>query len=127
MFEIHCITVDSADPYRQALFWQEITGWREDPDDRNYPGDPAGRVVSPHGVSLLFVPVPEGKTVKNRMHLDLTPTTRTRDEEVTRLLGIGARLVDDQRRPDGSGWVVMADQEGNEFCVERSVKELAGA
>lgn len=126
MFDIHCITVDAADPYRQTLFWSEVTGWREDPDDPNYPDDPVGRIVSPHGVSLLFVPVPEGKTVKNRMHLDLTPTARTRDEELARLLGIGAALVDDQRRPDGSGWVVMADPEGNEFCVERSVEERAG-
>lgn len=69
--------------------------------------------------------MPEGKTVKNRMHLDLSPTARTRDEELTRLLGIGATLVDDQRRPDGSGWVVMADLEGNEFCVERSAEEQA--
>jgi len=123
MFEINAITVDCTDPYRQALFWSEVTGWQEDPDDPNNPGDPAGRIVSTHGVSLLFIPVPEGKTVKNRMHLDLRPTERTRDEEVTRLLNIGATLVDDLRRPDGTGWVVLADPEGNEFCVERSARE----
>jgi Glyoxalase-like domain len=67
--------------------------------------------------------VPEGKVLKNRIHLDLMPTARSRDEEVARLLGIGATLVDDQRRPDGTGWVVMADPEGNEFCVERSAGE----
>ena len=61
--------------------------------------------------------------VKNRMHLDLRPTERSRDEEVTRLLGIGASLVDDQRQADGTGWVVLADPEGNEFCVERSGRE----
>jgi hypothetical protein len=59
----------------------------------------------------------------NRVHLDLLPTQRTRDEEVTRLLGIGATLVADHREPDGTGWVVLADPEGNEFCVERSLKE----
>jgi predicted enzyme related to lactoylglutathione lyase len=48
------------------------------------------------------------------------PTDRTRDEEVERLLGIGATLVADHRRPDGQGWVVLADPEGNEFCVLRS-------
>jgi predicted enzyme related to lactoylglutathione lyase len=65
--------------------------------------------------------------VKNRMHLDLRPTARSRDEEVSRLLGIGASLVDDQRRADGSGWVVMADPEGNEFCVVRSARERGEA
>jgi hypothetical protein len=123
MFDIHSITVDCADPYRQARFWSEVTGWQEDPDDPNRPGDPAGRIVSGHGINLLFIPVPEGKMVKNRVHLDLQPTNRSRDEEVTRLLGIGASLVDDQRRADGTGWVVMADPEGNEFCVERSARE----
>ncbi len=67
--------------------------------------------------------VPEPKTVKNRVHLDVSPIDGTRDEEVTRLLGLGATLVDDQRRPDGQGWVVLADSEGNEFCVERSAGE----
>jgi hypothetical protein len=127
MFDIRSITVDCADPYRQALFWSEVTGWQEDPDDPNHPGDPEGRIVSAHGISLLFIPVSDRKVVKNRMHLDLMPTARSRDEEVTRLLGIGASLVDDLRRPDGTGWVVMADPEGNEFCVERSAAERGGA
>ncbi len=127
MFDIRSVTVDCADPYTQALFWSKVTGWLEDPDDPNNPGDPEGRIISTSGISLLFIPVPEGKSVKNRMHLDLTPTARTRDEEVVRLLSIGAAVVDDQRRPDGSGWVTMADPEGNEFCVERSAKERDGA
>jgi hypothetical protein len=66
---------------------------------------------------------PEPKTVKNRVHLDVVPTERTRDEEVARLLAVGAVLVADQRRSDGTGWVVLADPEGNEFCVERSAAE----
>jgi predicted enzyme related to lactoylglutathione lyase len=126
MFDVRSITVDCADPYRQALFWSEVTGWPEDPDDPNNAGDPEGRIVSPQGFSLLFMPVPEGKTVKNRVHLDLIPTERGRDEEVTRLLAIGASLVGDHRKPDGSGWVVLADPEGNEFCVERSAREREG-
>jgi len=123
MFEIRSITVDCADPYRLALFWSEATGWREDPEDPNRPDDPAARIVTGHGISLLFVPVPERRSVKNRVHLDLMPTERTRDKEVVRLQGIGATVVDDRRRPDGTGWVVMADPEGNEFCVERSAGE----
>ena len=123
MLAIRSITVDCADPYRQALFWSEVTGWKEDPDDPNNPDDPEGRIVSTHGINLLFIPVPEGKVVKNRVHLDLVPTERTRDEEVTRLLGIGARLFEDHREPDGTGFVVLTDPEGNEFCIERGAKE----
>jgi hypothetical protein len=133
MFDIRTITfVDCADHYHQALFWSEVTGFQEDPDDPNHPDDPESRIVTPDGISLLFMPPPdgvdpvqllEGKTVKNRLHLDLIPTERSRDEEVTRLLGIGARLVADHREPDGTGWVVFADPEGNEFCVERSARE----
>jgi predicted enzyme related to lactoylglutathione lyase len=123
MFDIRSVTIDCADPYAQVTFWSKVTGWQEDPDDPNNPGDPEGRIISTHGINLLFIPVPEGKAVKNRVHLDLTPTGRSRDEEVARLLGIGAALVDDQRRPDGTGWVVLADPEGNEFCVERSARE----
>ncbi len=123
MLNIRSITVDCTDPYRQALFWSEVTGWQEDPDDPNHPDDPEGRIVSGHGISLLFIPVPEGKMVKNRVHLDLMPTQRSRDAEVTRLLAIGATLVADHREPDGTGWVVLSDPEGNEFCVERSSAE----
>lgn len=66
------------------------------------------------------------KTVKNRVHLDLEPRDRSRDEEVERVLALGATLVDDRRNPDGTGWAVLADPEGNEFCVERSAGERAG-
>jgi uncharacterized protein (TIGR03086 family) len=69
--------------------------------------------------------VPEPKHVKNRVHLDLLPLTGRRDEEVGRLLRTGARMVADQRRPDGGGWVVLSDPEGNEFCVARSDAERA--
>jgi hypothetical protein len=127
MLVIRSVTMDCADPYRQALFWSEATGWLEDPDDPNNPGDPEGRIVSPQGINLLFMPVPEGKTVKNRAHLDLMPSTRTRDEEVARLLAIGAVLYEDHRSPDGTGWVVLADPEGNEFCVERGDAERDAA
>jgi hypothetical protein len=127
MLDIRSIAVDCHDPYRQALFWSEATGWQEDPDDPNHPDDPEGRIVYGHGISLLFIPVPEGKKVKNRLHLDLIPTGRTRDEEVTRLLGIGASLADDRRRPDGTGWVVLADPEGNEFCIEPGLAERGKA
>ena len=68
---------------------------------------------------------PDAKQVKNRLHFDLRPVDGTRDEEVARLLSIGATQVDDQRevRGDGTGWMVLADPEGNEFCVLRSDAE----
>jgi hypothetical protein len=120
------ITFDCADPYRLAGFWSQVTGYREDPQDPNRPEDEEAALVGPDGqANLLFIRVPEAKTVKNRVHLDLMPTDRTRDEEVDRLLGIGATLVADLRRPDGTGWAVLADPEGNELCVERSAAERA--
>jgi catechol 2,3-dioxygenase-like lactoylglutathione lyase family enzyme len=120
------ITFDCADPYTLARFWTEVTGFKEDPEDGNQPDDPEALLVGPDGLpNLLFIAVPEGKAVKNRVHLDLQPTDRSRDEEVARLLGIGATRVADHRNPDGTGWVVLADPEGNEFCVERSAAERA--
>jgi uncharacterized damage-inducible protein DinB len=71
---------------------------------------------------LLFIAVSEPKTAKNRVHLDLVPHL-ARDLTVDALVQLGATVVDDHRRPDGSGWVTMADPEGNEFCVERSAAE----
>ena len=81
-------------------------------------------IVAPDGSHhVLFIEVPEAKAVKNRIHFDLRPTDRTRDEEVVRLRGIGALELADQRTESG-GWVVFADPEGNEFCVLRSQAEL---
>ena len=120
------ITFDCADPYLLAGFWSQVTGYREDPENPNEPGDPEGYLAGPGGQpGLLFIKVPEPKAVKNRVHLDLVPTDRTRDEEVEGLLGIGATLVADHRRSDGMGWVVLADPEGNELCIERSAAERA--
>jgi Glyoxalase-like domain len=125
---VHNITFDCAEPYRLAGFWSQVTGFREDPENPNLPADEEAALIGPEGhPNLLFIRVPEGKTVKNRVHLDLMPTDRTRDEEVARLLGLGATLVADLRRSDGSGWAVLADPEGNELCVERSAAERAAA
>ena len=124
---LRTITVDCADWVPLVAFWSQVTPYREDPANPNLPGDPMGYLVDPEGgPALLFIPVPEGKTVKNRVHLDLEPDT-TRDEEMARLLDLGATLVADHRRPDGTGWVTLADPEGNEFCVERSEAEKAAA
>ena len=74
---------------------------------------------------LYFVQVPETKTGKNRVHVDIMPADRTQDEEITRLTGLGARIVSD-RCPE-FGWVLLADPEGNEFDVEISIAELDAA
>ncbi|BCJ68352.1 VOC family protein [Polymorphospora rubra] len=124
---IRHIDFDCADPYALAGFWAAALDYRLGDDD--HPGDPEV-LLSPTGDGtgpvLLFLRVPEPKQVKNRLHVDLQPTDRTRDEEVVRLLGLGATQIADHRRPDGSGWVVLADPEGNEFCVERSTAERSG-
>ncbi|MGW1927208.1 VOC family protein [Streptomyces massasporeus] len=92
--------------------------------DEDEPGDEEALVETP-GAGLLFIQVPEAKAGKNRVHLDLQPQDRTRDEEIERLLGLGATLLDDRRNPDGTGWATLGDPEGNEFCVERSAAERA--
>ncbi len=66
---------------------------------------------------LLFITVPDRKQVKNRVHLDLRPADRTREQETERLVALGASQLSDRRRADGSGWITLADPEGNEFCI----------
>ncbi|MFF1904946.1 VOC family protein [Kitasatospora sp. NPDC058218] len=114
------VTIDCADPFELAEFWAKVLDSSVSEDDN--PGDPEALVESP-GAALLFIRVPEGKAAKNRVHLDLQPQDRNRDEEVERLLALGATVVGDHRTSDGKGWVTMADIEGNEFCVERSAAE----
>ncbi|MFJ8623463.1 VOC family protein [Kitasatospora sp. NPDC093550] len=116
------VAIDCADAYELARFWSKVTGRPLDPDDE--PGSHETQVMLAEGPVLYFNQVPEPKTVKNRIHLCLRPET-SRDEEVERLLALGATLVADRRDPDGSGWAVLADPEGNEFCVLRSAAERA--
>jgi hypothetical protein len=123
---IRHVTFDCAspiEPYDLAVFWSQALGQPVHPDDS--PGaDEVGLQVPPGQPTMLFIRVPEAKTLKNRVHLDLVPEPGlTRDQEVDRFLGLGAKIFDDQRKPDGRGWVVFTDPAGNEFCVERSVAE----
>ncbi|SOD62625.1 hypothetical protein SAMN06297387_106202 [Streptomyces zhaozhouensis] len=116
------IAIDCADAYELARFWSAVTGRPPHPDDR--PGDEETQVLLAEGPVLHFNQVPEPKTAKNRVHLCLRPET-TREQEIDRILGLGATLVSDHRAPDGTGWAVLADPEGNEFCVLRSTSERA--
>jgi hypothetical protein len=122
--EIRHITVDCRAPFELARFWATVLGYADDPDNPNAPDDPEALIVDPsgRGPGLLFITVPESKTVKNRVHLDLQPLA-LRDVAVAEILDLGATLVADHRRPDGTGWATLADPEGNEFCVERSRAE----
>ncbi len=121
---IRHVTIDCHDPATQATFWASVLGFVDDPENPNEPDDPEALIVDPlaRHPGLLFITVPEDKAVKNRIHLDLVPD-RSRDVAVDQFVELGATIVEDHRRPDGTGWVTMADPEGNEFCVERSDAE----
>ncbi|MFF5210255.1 VOC family protein [Streptosporangium sp. NPDC000396] len=120
MIDIHFVTFDCAEPYELATFWSEATGGRLHPETRKEDDE----VMLQGKVDMLFIRVPEGKSTKNRVHLDVTGSEgTTRDQEVERLLGIGATVHEDRRNPDGTGWVTMLDPEGNEFCVCRAEYE----
>jgi hypothetical protein len=120
-------TVDCANAYALSRWWQGVLDYVEDPDDPNEPGDEECMIFSPEGKHrVLFVEVPDSKQSKNRIHFDLRPVEGPRDDELARLTELGATTVADRRRPDGTGWVVLADPEGNEFCILRSDAEVAG-
>jgi catechol 2,3-dioxygenase-like lactoylglutathione lyase family enzyme len=112
---IQCLCVDSTDPARAADFWQAALGWRRTfaREDEVVLEPPEGSPEDGVAPDLLFLKVPEGKVVKNRLHLDLRPEDQA--IEVARLEALGARRVS-----VGQGevsWVVMADPDGNEFDV----------
>uniref|UniRef100_A0AAU2JJM5 VOC family protein n=1 Tax=Streptomyces sp. NBC_00049 TaxID=2903617 RepID=A0AAU2JJM5_9ACTN len=118
------ITFDAHDPYRVAEFWSAVTGFPIHPDDVEGDDEVLLEPGQPGVPGLLFIRVPDVKSAKNRVHLDIQPPTGTRDETVERLVALGAKIVDDQRAEDGVlGWVVLADPEGNELCIERSALE----
>jgi predicted enzyme related to lactoylglutathione lyase len=113
---IQCLCVDTRDPARIAGFWAAALGWRrthEDPDEVVLE-PPAGSPEDGLVPDLLFLRVPEEKTVKNRLHLDLRPDDQR--AEVERLEELGARRCSVGQNEDVS-WVVLADTDGNEFCV----------
>src|SRR5262245_334081 len=121
--------VDCANAYELSEWWKQVIGYVDLEDDPNLPGHEECMIRDPDtGHHVLFIEVPDSKQVKNRLHFDLRPRSGTRDEEVERVLGLGASVVRDLRGTwgPGSGWVVFADPEGNEFCVLRSTDEPTG-
>ena len=118
--------IDCGDIAAQAAFWASALGWKQ-----TYASEEEIVLVPQHATpelleslpweqvppGLVFVPVPEGKAVKNRLHLDLAPhTSDDRDAEIARLLALGATRVD-IGQDSSATWDVLADPEGNEFCV----------
>jgi predicted enzyme related to lactoylglutathione lyase len=104
------VCIDAEDTHGLAGWWASVLGWTaEDTDD----GDVALRAPAGAGPDWLFLAVPEGKTVKNRIHFDLTPDDQ--QAEVDRVVALGARRVDIGQGDES--WVVLADPEGNEFCI----------
>jgi len=116
------VVIDAIEPRRVADFWAAVLGWRIVEEDADFISIAPADGAAP-GIDVA--PVPERKTLKNRLHLDLRADGTTQEREVERIIGLGARRVDVGQGPDVS-WVVLADPEGNEFCVlSRSVQDLA--
>jgi hypothetical protein len=119
---VQCMCFDAEDPAGLARWWAELLGWRitfEEPDEIALE-PPAGSKEDGVVPDLLFLRVPEGKTVKNRLHLDLRPEDQ--EAEVARAEALGARRID-VGQGDDSTWVVLADPGGNEFCILRALRE----
>ena len=109
------LCVDCSDPERLSRFWCDVLGWQEVGREDEAISIAAAPATHP---TLTFVPVPEAKHVKNRLHIDVNPVGCDQDTELQRLLALGARHID-----IGQGqqtWHVLADPEGNEFCLLRT-------
>ncbi len=122
-------TVDCANAFVLSEWWKAVLDYVDVEDDPNEPGHVECMILSRDGSHrLLFIEVPEGKTAKNRMHLDLEPVEGRRDDELARLAALGAVEIADHRgiHGPGTGWVVLGDPEGNEFCILRSPAERSG-
>lgn len=111
------ISIDCHDPAKAAEFWCSALGYRVNATSP----EGVGIVGDPTAPTILFFHSDHPKPVKNRIHFDVCPVDgSSRDEEVERLEGLGARRID-IGQPDDVSWVVMADPDGNEFCVMRTV------
>lgn len=119
-------TIDSRNAYRLSQWWKQVLSYVDIEDDPNEPGHEECMIQRPDGGhQILFIETPDEKLVKNRLHFDLRPSDGSRDAEVARLVELGATQLADHRevRGDGTGWVVLVDPEGNEFCILRSEGE----
>lgn len=120
-------TIDCRNAYELSEWWKPVLGYADIEGDPNEPGHEECMIRDPEsGHQVLFIEVEEPAPGK-RWHFDVRPRERPRDEEVAWLLEYGATQVADHRGiyGPGSGWVTLADPEGNQFCVLSSPAELA--
>jgi predicted enzyme related to lactoylglutathione lyase len=119
---LHHIVIDAHDLQALARFWAQVLGWQilSEREQEVVIG-----VDETAPVGICFMPVKDQKTVKNRVHLDLTPDPDDPDAEIQRILALGARKVD-IGQTGAESWTVLADPEGNEFCVVRPKDTLIG-
>ena len=120
-------TVDCHNAYELSEWWKSLLGYVDVEGDPNEPGHEECMILDPDsGHSILFIEVPGEVLPSKRIHFDLRPRAGSRDAEVERVRGLGAVEVDDQRGSygPGTGWVVFADPEGNQFCILRSQAEI---
>jgi catechol 2,3-dioxygenase-like lactoylglutathione lyase family enzyme len=123
----YTVVIDCQDIHAQARWWAGVLGWQlvyeADDEAAIAPSHEQDRPLSAEewptvGPALVFVPVPEGKTIKNRLHLDLAPhITDDRAALIDALLARGATRADVGQDESEASWTVLADPEGNEFCV----------
>lgn len=121
-------TLDCTDAYALSQWWKGVLGYVDVEGDPNLPGHEECMILDPvSGHRVLFIEVPDPTPGKTKVHFDLRPTDATQEEETQRLLGHGATLYADLRGKygPGTGWVTLADPEGNLFCVLTSDGELA--
>ncbi len=117
-------SINCRDAFALSEWWKAILDYVDVADDPNEAGHEECMILDPHGShQILFIEVENLQPPVGRVHFDLVPTDRRRDEEVERLLGLGATEVADRRGPNGSGWMVLADPAGNQFCILRSDEE----
>ncbi|MEV5901052.1 VOC family protein [Streptomyces sp. NBC_00015] len=117
---LHHIVIDAHDLSGLARFWAEALGWRILSEREREVVIGADQTAP---VGICFMPVSDRKAVKNRLHLDLTAPAEEREAEIERLLALGARRADVGQSGEES-WTVLADPEGNEFCVVRPKTDL---
>ena len=115
---LNCVLIDCQDPLPQAAFWSQVLGWSLEDWGEEY----GAMVHNPDdtGIKIFFLPVPERKVVKNRVHLDVRTSDNTREAEVERLTSLGAKEIETKSLSTDqwtATWTIMQDPEGNEFCV----------
>ena len=117
-------TFDCRNAFELSEWWKQVLDYIDIPDDPNEVGHEECMILDPtSGHRLLFIEVDELRSSEGRIHLDLVASDRRRNEEIERVIALGATEVADRRNPDGTGWMVLADPAGNHFCVLRSDEE----